>query len=556
MRPLTVFGLGALAFLGAFYATKIVRPPPEVQSAGAAREQRGVGTGGSQQPGAPSTSIEAGATASGVFSNERLDALLKEPGYLVRRVQMRALFDALPPGAYAEVCAAITGNPQVTEECLAFFFSSWFHREPEAAMLRAYQTLAREHLTVFRQLLGYWGEHDEEAARKFARNLAEDERTPFLNWLDQRSAALKQPETPRRKLRDDFMRNIRVERNGMSLGMDYEHVTLPALRRWVQADPAAAAAEILRSPAMRDTRDFVRIVFEEWKKTDASAAEAFFASLTKKEQRDLITPMAVELAEKDPAAARLLAERLPATGNWREWVLTEVGKKVAEKDPAAIPTWIESIRHGNSDFLPMSLFAVWFKHDPKAAAKALLEFPAYQDHLHSGKDERLVTSYIDLSAWVAAEPGPASDFMATLPIKDLKDTLEKIGKKWVQADAVKALDWARSRPAGPLQDEALRQFTYVWARAENREVIAHLQSLPRGSGKSAAIEGFAFASFDTDPDQVLQWTRQIHDPGMRVDVLSRAWSDWRRKNRSGAEDWVDNVAALEPVERKALEKVR
>jgi hypothetical protein len=125
---------------------------------------------------------------------------------------------------------------------------------------------------------------------------------------------------------------------------------------------------------------------------------------------------------------------------------------------------------------------------------------------------------------------------------------------WCARDAAAANAWAASLPAGPGQDEALRQFGFIWAKSDANLVTKHLDRLPSGSGKSAAAEGFAFAVFDTDPDAALEWTRVIHTPEMRFDVLKRSWSNWRYNNHAAATDWLRNNRTIKPEERAAIEK--
>jgi hypothetical protein len=260
------------------------------------------------------------------------------------------------------------------------------------------------------------------------------------------------------------------------------------------------------------------------------------------------------VSTKDVAAARLLAERLP-TPHQRSAVLTKVGAKLAAEDPSQAPVWIETLQQANPDFLPMSIFKEWFKRDPAAAVQVLSEHPAYQKFRSERPEERVVANYFDFRPWVEKDPAAAASFLANLPKADRATSLYNLGNNWVEKYAAGAIQWARSLPNSDAQDEALRQFTYSWAKSNALGVTKHLDTLPAGSGKSAAIEGFAFATFDVDPDAVLQWVRAIPDESKRLDVLSRAWTDWSRRNRRAAEDWMENVGQLQPAERKAIEEM-
>ncbi len=112
---------------------------------------------------------------------------------------------------------------------------------------------------------------------------------------------------------------------------------------------------------------------------------------------------------------------------------------------------------------------------------------------------------------------------------------------------------ADALPPGPVRESALGEFAAAWTEHDDSQIQAALARLPQDAGKSAAVEGFARAIFDTDPDASLRTLRAFPGEANRIARLTRVYSHWEQSNSASARDWLTNVP-LTPAERTALQQ--
>jgi hypothetical protein len=557
LLPVVVFGCGLA--LGKWSPWRpALEPAPGsadgvTTSAPIGAPPRGTASSGNAATGG--TGSAPSATSNGPAANaESIDAFAAEPSALRRRVLARRYFDKLAADHFAALLTPVTKLEDT--DILSMFFVSWTAKDPAAALDAIHALTSVVRGGILARCLGLWARKDFAAATKWLQRLEGREKRGMELMLQQiadSSGKVAKPVDPAAGLhpRDRFWSFVSVSTNGAGYA-DMQGKVLPALRDWVRQDPVEASQAILKSSTLRKDEALLRALYDEWKARDPAGADGFLSALPAESADRLVLSLALDASTKDVAAARLLAERLP-TPNQRAVVLTKVGARLAAEDPKQASGWIESLQQTAPDFLPMSVFREWFKHDPAAAIQTLKEHPAYRKFRTENPQERVVANYFDFRPWVEKDPVAAGNFLASLPKADRATSLYNLGNNWVEKDAGGAIQWARTLPNSDAQDEALRQFTYSWAKHNVNGVTKHLDTLPTGSGKSAAIEGFAFATFDVDPDGVLQWVRAIPEESQRLDVLKRAWADWNRRNSRAAVDWMENVAELQPAERTAIQ---
>jgi hypothetical protein len=502
------------------------------------------------QAAAPDTPASPASAELSAFSIDTLRKTLSDASGLRRQGMLKRLCDSIPVDQYAAAFAEISKAGIESTELLPIFFASWREKDPAAAVAGAEPLLTTKDAGVFRKTFSYWASKDSAAARKFAEHLPAPEKKGAIAMLDRNNPTSPgKTSVPTANPRERFWSIIEITPHSLSSKEPYE----PILREWVLSDPEGAAKEILGSPALRNYSDVLKVIYEGWKSKDPGGAERFLANLNFDERRRMIARIGEELAVKDVAMARKTAEILKEPKE-RAFALTRIGVRLARDNPSVAPEWIRLAAEADPTFVAGSLFAEWFEHEPAKAAKALLANEAYQLFLKKYPEEPLVGKYVNLLPYAEQDPRGAAQFVAMLPAADLQKSLYRMAQNWVKKGGTGALEWARSVPAGPAQDEALRQFTFSVAKLNANQATKHLDALPAGTAKSAGIEGFAFATFDIDPDAALVWVRAIPNEKQRLDVLGRAWSDWRKKNARAAQDWARNVAQFQPAERAALEE--
>jgi hypothetical protein len=560
MKKIVLWFLPLVGLTAGFVSGRLVRPAPE--AAVAPLSASASETGALEKTRAAAE--EARRTER--YSPENVAAILELPSTLHRTAAFKAFLDRLSAGQFPNVLRDLHRQGlQEDVDIMTIFFRCWADGDPERALHEAlklsppaekmsYQGNLRS--KVVSAVMRAWARKDLAGARAAAAKLTGLERMMAESYMRNVGGAAGSGNVDPlagKSFKERLWKDIQVDGDSWSMGGRAGET----MRKWAQEDPAGAAEEILRSKILQKTH-FVEVLNTEWRAKDPAAFEAFLNKLPAEAQADvrgrLVRSEISQLLSRNLAHARDYIEKLPP-GESRRYGLDQLADRMFNQDREGAIALVTSFSEQDRNVLPGNFFEKWFAVEPERAAAALLEFPGYAKRATETPDrEHFNDMNRMMKPWAEKDPAAAGVFAAQLAKKDRAEAMYGIAQVWCARDAAAANAWAASLPAGPGQDEALRQFGFIWAKSDANLVTKHLDRLPSGSGKSAAAEGFAFAVFDTDPDAALEWTRVIHTPEMRFDVLKRSWSNWRYNNHAAATDWLRNNRTIKPEERAAIEK--
>lgn len=485
------------------------------------------------------------SSATAIDAPAQLEAILAYPSDLRRRGELKRYFERLAPAQFSAVLDDLlrSDSPAHTVEML---FRVWAEKAPEEGARHALRLTAGVMRTrAMGAFVRAWGRDDVTAAQKWAEHsLTGGE----LSTAQQYFAGLARASDSPRSFPAILAMGDRAERQS-------------ALRQHFQAqakvDPAAALAEALKLEVPGDRRAVIDNLLSAWLEKEPLRALRW-AQAERKKGSTVATVSEEEraflkVAAQDVAGAR---EFLTTVQDVKQHArLADVlAARLVKEDPSTAQALFAEVRAADPAWNCAAFFNAWFEADPAAAAETFREDIARRT---AGKSawgaHTLITAVI--APWVAKDPAAAADFASTLPPETHSTVLFAIAKRWCAADGAAALHWASAQPAGPARDEAMKQFTFIWAQHDTTQSTAWLEKLPADSGRWTATEGFVFSVMDTEPDAALGWARTIPDEARRLDILRRAWGQWSGKNYRSAVDWIENTT-LSAEERAAVVRKR
>ena len=83
-------------------------------------------------------------------------------------------------------------------------------------------------------------------------------------------------------------------------------------------------------------------------------------------------------------------------------------------------------------------------------------------------------------------------------------------------DPAQAWEWARTLPAGPLQETSVASLTEAWLAKSPEDASAWAGSLPAGPLRDAAAESIVRRTLTDDPERAAAWAGTIQNPTLRA----------------------------------------
>jgi hypothetical protein len=287
------------------------------------------------------------------------------------------------------------------------------------------------------------------------------------------------------------------------------------LRRWVEADPSAAA-QWCAGNATSQLPEALRL----WSRQDAPGARRFLASLPMDVREKAVAACAAGMAESNPAAAlQFLATQ--ADSNWSGYSFKEAFRMLAENDP----DWL----CGNCDRLPSPL-----RQSAYEAAAASMADKNWSEAASWAMKQPNSDGLLRTVLTKAPDPATALQFLASLPESSQSSASNNLWKL-TQKD-----------PAGLMQ--ALAATSSLSASAVNNLLSAAMEPLKSKNPAAAAAQLQAAFPF---PEKLAEYAHSIAGSWFQQDAAAaRTWveglPDGDAKTKA-----LDSLAAAEAKSRQA-----
>ena len=286
---------------------------------------------------------------------------------------------------------------------------------------------------------------------------------------------------------------------------------LALVSRWVQAEPAAAAAWVESNLGDGLRQQALSAVAVAWSTTDVEAVAKWARQLREPQERHgVLTALAYEVSGENPSAAATLAAELPSdklTGDLVARIATLWG---GEFSPEVI-SW--SSRLPTDALRQQAIAAVataWAENDPASAGK------------------------------LAAE---------TLTGRMREEAILAVVQRWTQQEPQKAAEWVTRFPEGELRDTAVEELIKLWTAADVQNAGRWLSDLSPGPTRDVAVSAYAGAIAPAFPQLAAEWANHILDETLRLDEIERIAEIWLSGDSTAARQWLAQVPL--PPERKA-----
>ena len=99
------------------------------------------------------------------------------------------------------------------------------------------------------------------------------------------------------------------------------------------------------------------------------------------------------------------------------------------------------------------------------------------------------------------------------------------------------LDWADELPQGAQRRDAWSAAYAVWSSKDPVAAAESINSLPQGSDRNLAINGFVSAHVHRDGEMAMTWAAEIAEPGLREAAMIRVGKQFYQKDPDSATQW-------------------
>ena len=284
---------------------------------------------------------------------------------------------------------------------------------------------------------------------------------------------------------------------------------------------------------------------------DAEQAFAGIGAWPYRLRRELGLRAAVEaLASREPEAARVhfesLAERYPGL---RAELRTGLLTGWAAADPDGLRDYVRSLSDSEMGPALGDTLGVIALHHGVEALLAWAELLIQQT-----PDERLRAKIFRKAARNAArrEPLRASDWVAAHAQHDFAvDGLPAVAEAWILVEPLAALEWLETASPAERRAKALELAYGRWLYEDNAAATSWLESTERTSFHDSAVASNARNRVRRAPLEAAGWCEQVIDPETREKCLVSVVVTWLRKDRPGAEAWLEG-SSLDREARESL----
>lgn len=243
---------------------------------------------------------------------------------------------------------------------------------------------------------------------------------------------------------------------------------------------ADALKRIRRIPGNNDRELASRLLVSRWVQSDPDAALQFAASNRGYEY--VASDVFEQAAATDVPSALERAKSLP-NADLRYMALRGVLSFMAGTDPAGALRLAQTLGdYRGNEPLSSVIYRQWAANDPQAAA-----LQAAQDNTESG--------------W--------------------RSPVNQVVRTWAGQDPVAAANWSLALSDPEARSRSISQVMRRWTRENASAAADWINALPPGGNHDTAVAALASAMASTDPQNAVNWARNIADETMRNNALQR-----------------------------------
>ncbi len=368
------------------------------------------------------------------------------------------------------------------------FFSSWAERDPRSAAAAAASLTGELRGTALRAVASLWVSSDPGSA---------------INWAN----TISNP-SDRKEL---------VE----SIGKTWASINPQEAISWARGISDEAAARNIFSAAVAHLAE-----------TDIDSAVEQIQMMPQGDGRtQVVIAAAKSAAQKDARGALQLLEMAPR-GSQRTQEALDICFQWGNSDPHSVLQWMTTNLAAMNDSRVGDIVSGWMKSAPEAALDWAQALPAneWRDTIMGYAVQKLAASDLQRAQAMFTSLSPDAQANAAW---EIADTLQRSGRR-------QALDWAETLPPGEAQNQAYKPIIWDWARQNPTEVAQWMASLPRGQTRDEAVNHFASAIMERDPERAMAAALSIDDPRDRYQSIASLYQSWRRTNSAAAQNWLQN----------------
>lgn len=282
-------------------------------------------------------------------------------------------------------------------------------------------------------------------------------------------------------------------------------------------------------------------------------------------------------AEKNPMAA--LEHNQNNSGYSKSWTENTIISVWARKDPVAAYDWYQTVgddkpllRSQYTNFL-RPIFTQFAKDDFEGALskletlsgrdkensyRGILQgvedqgtFIALIEQFQESKQSSLVSSTI--SEWTKDDPLSVIEWSQNLEDKNLAKNYEKQAREaWVKQNPADAADWILSRAEEGKQSQAINEIARSWSWRDSQGLSQWLESQTPEALSDKTYSSVAQRLSRENPYKAAGWATKINDSNEKMKTLRRIYSYASRRDKSAAQEMIQNLPNLNEAEVKQV----
>ncbi len=318
---------------------------------------------------------------------------------------------------------------------------------------------------------------------------------------------------------------------------DRNRMKVRLIDRLAYADPAAALLLAQKLPPGRDTTQNYHSIFTAWAEMDRPAALAAVANLPPGQIRnDALISIAEAWSRTDPAAVLTWANSLPPS-DVRNNAINYVVSKMGYDDAAGAMALTKELPPG--DFRTNAMYNVLnelVQSDPKATI-------AYLDSLPAGSTRDRFTQYA-VSEWSRTDPQAAMDWTENTLTgqaydKSMAGILQTVGEN----NPAEAAAYLAKLSDPAVENIAIPQLASQWAQSDIKSALAWVQSLPASLGDTRlqAFNNVMNSWINGDPASAAAYLATIPDDPNFKRLANQVAGSWASVDPKAALAWGESL---------------
>ena len=291
---------------------------------------------------------------------------------------------------------------------------------------------------------------------------------------------------------------------------DAQSATEHVLRGWAKADPAAAAAWVLKT-APHDEK-WIAGVFQSWISVSPDGARAWFDSLPEGDAKKTAHFLCV--SSSGTVSVGVFSRRIETLDD------TWATKPFSERDPTDLMHWAIQDTEGARSFVerngtnpalkqlaPQVAAAISGKIGPSEAMDWALRLPEENEIRKFARGEVL-------NGWCDRDPAAAAGKLESLTPEQCGEMPIYLARTWVSQHPAAAADWVAGWKGGN-QATMIEEVIDKWPDQDPQAAYQWLGTLPAGDGRDAGIKTMIRRERDSAPETLQPWIDLISDPQLR-----------------------------------------